>query len=68
MLTDKQKIKKIEKRLKKLDRVLENPNLTKELEQELFFQQDVLESLHIRLKLDIFMATLGYKHVRSPEN
>lgn len=67
MLTDKQKIKKIKKRLKKLDRVLENPNLTEEVEKELFFQQDVLEALYIRLKLDIFMAKLGYKHVRSPK-
>ena len=67
MLTDKQKIKKIKKRLKKLDRVLENPNLTEEVEKELFFQQDVLEALYIRLKLDIFMAKLGYKQVRSPK-
>jgi hypothetical protein len=67
MLTDKQKIKKIEKRLKKLNRILDNPSLTEEVEKELFFQQDVLESLYIRLKLDIFMANLGYKHVRSPE-
>lgn len=68
MLTDKQKIKKIKKRLKKLDRVLENPNLTEEVEKELFFQQDVLEALYIMLKLDTFMAGLGYKHVRSPES
>lgn len=67
MLTDKQKTKKIEKRLKKLNRILENPNLTEEVEKELFFQQDVLESLYIRLELDIFMAKLGYKHVRSSE-
>jgi hypothetical protein len=66
-LTDKQKIKQIKKRLQKLDRALENPNLTEEVERELFFQQDVLEALYIRLRLDIFMANLGYKHVRSPE-
>lgn len=67
MLTDKQKIKKIEKRLKGINKVLEDPNLTDEVERELFFQKDILGSLYIRLKLDIFMAKLGYKHVRSPE-
>ena len=66
-LTDKKKIKQIKKRLNNIYRVLENPNLTEEVERELLFQSDVLEALHIRLRLDIFMATIGYKHVRSPE-
>lgn len=67
-LTDKQKIKKIEKRLKGINKALGNPNLTEEVERELFFQQDILGSLYIRIKLDIFMAKLGYKHVRSQES
>jgi uncharacterized protein (UPF0276 family) len=66
-LTDKQKIKKIKKRLIGINKVLENPSLAEEVERELFFQQDFLEALYIRLKLDIFMATLGYEHLRSSE-
>jgi hypothetical protein len=59
-LTDKEKIKKIEKRLKGIDRALENPSLTKEVEREPFFHHDILGALYIRIRLDIFMATLGY--------
>jgi uncharacterized protein (UPF0276 family) len=66
-LTDKQKIKKIKKRLIGINKVLENPSLAEEVERELFFQQDFLEALYIRLRLDIFMATLGYERLRSSE-
>lgn len=64
MLTDKQKVKKIEKRLQKLDMALGDPSLTREVERELFLQYDILRALHSRLRLDMFMAKLGYAYVR----
>lgn len=60
-LTDKQKSNLIRERLKKIDETLEDPNLTEEVERELFFQQDKLTALYIRLDLDTFMADIGYR-------
>jgi hypothetical protein len=66
--TFKKKIKRVRKRLELLDRVLENPNLETEYEQELFIQYDILMAFMIRLDLEKFMADLGYSHVRRREN
>lgn len=66
--TFKKTIKRVRKRLELLDRVLENPNLFPEYEQELFIQHDILMALMARLELEKFMADLGYSHVRRQEN
>jgi uncharacterized protein (UPF0276 family) len=66
--TFKKKIKRVKKRLENIDCVLENPNLFPEYEQELLIQHDILMALMIRLDLEIFMADLGFSHIRRQDN
>lgn len=66
-LTDIEKQEQVREWLENVQSKLADPNNGEEVDQELFYQEDVLLALHLRMAFDNFIAALGYKHARSPE-